>query len=106
MKKMLKDLISPYMPLMLLLPMNAIADIQKLETAIWRSVLEHFDAIKIGLTAYPAVHTLSLFKDVVYRYTTEQAIQDGYLVDYEAVKIKSNVRMKGVFLKEGDPVGV
>src|SRR3989339_446708 len=78
----------------------------KTETAIWRSVLEHFDAIKIGLTATPAVHTLSLFKDVVYRYTTEQAIQDGYLVDYEAVKIKSNVRMKGVFLKEGDPVGV
>ena len=31
MKKMLKDLISPYMPLMLLLPMNAIADIQKLK---------------------------------------------------------------------------
>ena len=78
----------------------------KTETAIWRGVLEHFDAIKIGLTATPAVHTLSLFKDVVYRYTTEQAIQDGYLVDYEAVKIKSNVRMKGVFLKEGDPVGV
>lgn len=76
------------------------------ETAIWRGVLEHFDAIKIGLTATPAAHTLSLFKDVVYRYTTEQAIQDGYLVDYEAVKIKSDVRMKGVFLKEGDPVGI
>ena len=68
-------------------------------------MLEHFDAIK-STDRYPAVHTLSLFKDVVYRYTTEQAIQDGYLVDYEAVKIKSNVRMKGVFLKEGDPVGV
>lgn len=78
----------------------------KTETAIWRSVLEHFDAIKIGLTATPAAHTLSLFKDIIYRYTTEQAIQDGYLVDYEAVKIKSNVRMKGIFLKEGDPVGV
>ncbi|KKO20479.1 MAG: DEAD/DEAH box helicase family protein [Candidatus Brocadia sp.] len=76
------------------------------DTAVWRSVLEHFDAIKIGLTATPAVHTLSLFQEVVYRYTTEQAIHDGYLVDYEAVKIKSDVRMKGVFLKEGDPVGV
>lgn len=58
----------------------------KTETAVWRSVLEHFDAIKIGLTATPAAHTLSLFKDVVYRYTTEETIQDGYLVDYEAVK--------------------
>ena len=76
------------------------------ETAIWRSVLDYFDAIKIGLTATPAPHSLSLFKEVVYRYTTEQAIQDGFLVDYESVKIKSNVRMKGIFLKEGDPVGL
>ena len=59
------------------------------ETAIWRHVLDHFDAVKIGLTATPAPHTLSLFNEVVYRYTTEQAIQDGFLVDYEAVKIKS-----------------
>ena len=76
------------------------------ETAIWRQVLNHFDAIKIGLTATPALHTLSLFKEVVYRYTTEEAILDGWLVDYEAVKIKSDVRMKGAFLKEGEHVGV
>lgn len=47
------------------------------ETAIWRQVLDHFDAIKIGLTATPALHTLSLFKEVIYRYTTEEAILDG-----------------------------
>jgi len=76
------------------------------ETAIWRQVLNHFDAIKIGLTATPALHTLSLFKEVIYRYTTEEAIFDGWLVDYEAVKIKSDVRMKGAFLKEGEHVGV
>jgi type I restriction enzyme, R subunit len=76
------------------------------ETAVWRDVLEYFDAIKIGLTATPAPHSLSLFKEVIYRYTTDQAIQDGFLVDYEPIKIKSNVRMKGVFLKSGDPVGV
>jgi type I restriction enzyme R subunit len=75
------------------------------ETAIWRRVLDHFDAIKIGLTATPALHTLSLFKEVIYRYTTEEAILDGWLVDYEAVKIKSDVRMKGAFLKEGEHVG-
>ena len=76
------------------------------DTAIWRQVLDHFDAIKIGLTATPALHTLSLFKEVIYRYTTEEAILDGWLVDYEAVKIKSDVRMKGAFLKEGEHVGV
>lgn len=76
------------------------------ETAIWRRVLDHFDAIKIGLTATPALHTLSLFKEVIFRYTTEEAIHDGWLVDYDAVKIKSDVRMKGAFLKEGEHVGL
>ena len=72
------------------------------ETAIWRQVMDYFDAVKVGLTATPAAHSLSLFKEVVYRYTTEQAIQDGYLVDYDAVKIKSGVLMKGAFLHEGE----
>jgi type I restriction enzyme R subunit len=75
-------------------------------TAIWRSVLEHFDALKIGLTATPASHTIAFFQDVIYRYTTEQAIRDGYLVDYEAVRVKSDVRIKGVFLKPGEHVGI
>ena len=76
------------------------------ETAIWRKVMDYFDAVKIGLTATPAAHSLGLFKEVVYRYTTDKAIQDGFLVDYDAVKIKSNVRMKGVFLKPGEHVGI
>lgn len=54
----------------------------------------------------PAAHSLSLFKEVVYRYTTDKAVGDGFLVDYEPVKIKSNVRLKGAFLKKGDPVGI
>ncbi len=76
------------------------------ETAIWRDVIEYFDATKIGLTATPAPHSLSLFRDVVYRYTVDRAILDEYLADYDAVKIKSDVRMNGVFLKEGEHVGV
>ena len=69
-------------------------------------MLDHFDAVKIGLTATPAAHTLSLFNEVAYRYTTDEAIGDGYLVDYDAVKINSKVRMTGAFLKEGEQVGV
>lgn len=76
------------------------------DTAIWRNTLDHFDAIKIGLTATPAVHTSAYFGKPVYRYTTDQAVQEGYLVDYEAVKIKSDVLVKGAFLKEGDLVGI
>jgi type I restriction enzyme R subunit len=41
----------------------------------------------------------------VFRYDVEQAILDGFLVDYEAVAIKSDVRMNGAFLKEGEEVG-
>jgi len=76
------------------------------ETAVWRKVMDYFDAVKIGLTATPAAHSLALFKEVVYRYTTDKAIQEGYLVDYDAVKIRSGVLMKGIFLNPGEHVGV
>ena len=75
------------------------------ETGIWKQVLDYFDAIKIGLTATPASHTLAMFKHKVYSYSTEQAVLDGYLVDYDAVKINSDVKIKGAFLKEGELVG-
>ncbi|MHB8894945.1 MAG: type I restriction endonuclease subunit R [Candidatus Geothermincolia bacterium] len=76
------------------------------ETSIWRDTIGHFDAVKIGLTATPAAHTVALFHEPVYRYGVEQAIRDGFLVDYEAVAIKSDVLLNGVFLKEGEQVGV
>lgn len=75
------------------------------ETSTWREVLNYFDAVKIGLTATPAAHTVSLFKEPVYRYGVEKAIRDGFLVDYNPIKITSNVKMKGVFLEEGETVG-
>lgn len=76
------------------------------ESAVWRKVMDYFDAVRIGLTATPAAHTLSLFKEVIYRYTTDEAIQQNFLVDYDAVKIKSGVRINGIFLKEGEHVGL
>lgn len=74
------------------------------EQSIWRNTLDHFDAIKIGLTATPAAHTKAYFKDVVFRYEYSRAVREGYLVDYDVVKIRSNVRVEGVFLKEGEGV--
>lgn len=76
------------------------------EISIWRDTLDHFDAVKIGLTATPAAHTKAYFRDVVYRYEYERAVREGFLVDYDAVRIKSKVRLKGIFLQEGEPVGV
>jgi len=76
------------------------------EISVWRDALDHFDAVKIGLTATPAAHTKAYFRDVVFRYEYERAVREGFLVDYDAVRIKSNVRMNGVFLQEGEQVGV
>lgn len=75
------------------------------DTNVWRSVLEYFDAIKIGLTATPAAHTVAYFDKPIFRYLIDEAITEGYLVDYNAIKINSGVKMNGVFLKEGEKVG-
>jgi type I restriction enzyme R subunit len=77
----------------------------KQETSVWRDTLNHFDAIKIGLTATPAPHTTSVFGDPVFRYGVAQAITDGFLVDWDAIKIKSDVKINGVFLEEGESIG-
>jgi type I restriction enzyme, R subunit len=76
------------------------------EVSTWRSTLDHFDAIKIGLTATPASHTTAFFTNKVFEYGYEAAVRDGHLVDYDAVYVRSDVRMSGVFLREGENVEV
>lgn len=76
------------------------------ELSVWRSTLDHFDAVQIGLTATPAAHTAAYFTDKAYEYRYEQAVRDGYLVDYDVVKVRSEVRVHGVFLREGEHVEV
>lgn len=48
----------------------------------YRRVLEHFDAVKIGLTATPALHTAEIFGHPVFHYRYRDAVIDGYLVDH------------------------
>jgi type I restriction enzyme R subunit len=74
------------------------------EQSVWRNTLNHFDAIKIGLTATPASHTTSYFQHLVYRYDYRRAVEEGHLVDYDVVNIRSDVRMNGVFLRQGEQV--
>ncbi|MEO6260055.1 MAG: DEAD/DEAH box helicase family protein, partial [Thermoanaerobaculia bacterium] len=68
------------------------------EVSVWRNTLEHFDAIKVGLTATPASHTTAYFSEIAYRYEYERAVREGYLVDYDVITLRSNVRMNGVFM--------
>ncbi len=74
------------------------------ELSTWRQTLDWFDATKIGLTATPAAHTMAYFENLVFRYDYETAVREGYLVDYDVVRVKSDVRMNGVFLREGEQV--
>jgi type I restriction enzyme R subunit len=46
-------------------------------------VLEYFDAVKVALTATPALHTVKIFGDPIFVYSYREAVVDGYLVDHE-----------------------
>ncbi len=75
------------------------------ESNIWRDTIKHFDSIKVGLTATPAQHTVAYFNEPIYKYSVEEAVNDGFLVDYDdPVIINSGVKINGVFLKEGEQV--
>jgi len=76
------------------------------ELSVWRDTLNHFDAVRIGLTATPAAHTTSYFGAPVFRYEYERAVREGFLVDYDVVNVSSSVRLEGIFLNEGEQVGV
>lgn len=49
----------------------------------YRRVLEQFDAVKIGLTATPALHTTQIFGEPVFTYSYREAVVDGWLIDHE-----------------------
>ncbi|MCM1376814.1 MAG: type I restriction-modification system endonuclease, partial [Muribaculum sp.] len=49
----------------------------------YRSVVEYFDAVKIALTATPALQTTEIFGQPVFKYTYREAVIEGYLVDHD-----------------------
>jgi type I restriction enzyme, R subunit len=73
----------------------------------YRRVLEHFDAVKIGLTATPALHTVSIFGDPVFKYSYREAVVDGYLIDHEPpIQITTALSQAGIKFKKGEQVEV
>ncbi len=73
---------------------------------VYRSVLEWFDAITLGLTATPRDHidhdTFALFDcathDPTYAYTFEQAVrhEPPYLSDFEVLRVRSKFQLEGI----------
>lgn len=68
----------------------------------YRAVIDYFDAIKIALTATPALHTTEIFGKPVYEYTYRTAVVDGYLCDHDAPHyIKTKLSEEGITFKAG-----
>ena len=69
----------------------------------YRRVIDHFDAVKIGLTATPALHTRAIFGDPVFTYYYREAVMDGFLVDQEPViRISTKLSLEGIKYSAGD----
>ena len=71
----------------------------------YRYVLDYFNAVKIALTATPALQTTEIFGEPVYTYTYREAVLDGYLIDHDAPhQLTTKLSEQGIQLKRGDTV--
>lgn len=73
----------------------------------YRRVLDYFDAVRIGLTATPAAHTVEIFGHPTFTYSYREAVIDGYLVDYEPpYTLRTRLSKEGIHFKAGEKVAV
>lgn len=73
----------------------------------YRAVIEYFTAVKIALTATPALHTTQIFGEPIFKYTYREAVIDGFLVDYDAPHIiKTRLSEEGIHYGKGDIVAI
>jgi type I restriction enzyme R subunit len=69
----------------------------------YRRVLEYFDAVKIGLTATPALHTTDIFGEPIFKYSYREAVIDGFLIDHEPpVRIETALSRAGIEFKKDE----
>lgn len=68
----------------------------------YRAVIDYFDAIKIALTATPALHTTEIFGKPIYEYSYRTAVIEGYLSDHDAPhKLTTKLSMEGITFSAG-----
>jgi type I restriction enzyme R subunit len=69
----------------------------------YRRVLEYFDAVKIGLTATPALHTTDIFGDPIFTYSYRDAVIEGHLIDHEPpIRIETALARAGIVFKKDE----
>ncbi len=73
----------------------------------YKQVIEYFDAVKIALTATPALHTTQIFGEPVFTYSYREAVIDGWLVDHDPPYIINTefIQNKAKF-KKGEELAV
>lgn len=73
----------------------------------YRAVIEYFEAVKIALTATPAIHTTEIFGEPIFTYSYREAVIEGYLVDHDAPhKLTTKLSSEGIHYKKGDTIAV
>lgn len=73
----------------------------------YRRILDYFSAVKVGLTATPALHTTEIFGPPAFTYSYREAVIDGHLIDHDPpVKIKTELSERGIVWKKGEEVKV
>lgn len=73
----------------------------------YRAVIEYFDAVKVALTATPAIHTTEIFGKPVFDYSYRRAVIEGFLVDHDAPhSIKTKLSEEGICYEAGETVAI
>ena len=73
----------------------------------YRTVIEYFDAVKVALTATPALHTTEIFGKPVYEYSYRRAVVEGYLIDHDAPhNLTTKLSEEGITYEKGEVVPV
>lgn len=73
----------------------------------YKQVIEYFDAVKIGLTATPALHTTQIFGSPIFTYSYREAVIDGWLVDHDPPYIiNTDFNTSPVTFKKGEQLGM
>jgi type I restriction enzyme R subunit len=68
----------------------------------YKAVIDYFDAVKIALTATPALHTTEIFGKPVYEYSYRTAVVEGWLCDYDAPHyIRTELGEEGITFAAG-----
>ncbi len=73
----------------------------------YRTVIEYFDAVKVALTATPALHTTEIFGKPIVNFNYRKAIIEGCLVDHDAPhNITTKLSKEGINYEKGETIAI